>query len=193
MKDIFKKLSRYRLFIILLMFSIALLIFKPDTGRNAMSLTFGYTMEMLTVIPPVFILMGLMDVWIPKEAMMKYMGKGTGIKGGAIAFLLGAFSLGPLYAAFPVAAMFIKKGVSLSNVFLFLGAWSTTKIPMLLFETSQLGNRFAVIRFVLNLSGIVILADIIDKTTGGEERESLYDRICKMSEIQDTAEQNIHK
>ena len=193
MKDIFKKLSRYRLFIILLLCGIVLTIFKPDTGKEAMSLTFGYFMEMLTVIPPVFILMGLMDVWIPKEAMMKYMGKGTGIKGGAIAFLLVAFSSGPLYAAFPVAAMFIKKGVSFSNVFLFLGAWSTTKIPMLMFEISQLGNRFAVLRFVLNLSGIVVLANIIDKMTGGAERELLYDRICSMSEIQDTAEQNIHK
>ena len=126
--------------------------------------------------------MGLIDAWIPKEMMIKYMGKGAGLKGGLLAFLLGAFSSGPLYAAFPIAGMLIKKGASLVNVFLFLGAWSTTKIPIMLFEATQLGNKFTGIRFILNMIGIIVIAFIIDKSPSQHEREELYQRISKISQ-----------
>lgn len=36
----------------------------------------------------------------------------------------------------------LKKGSKLSNVFIMIGAWSTTKIPLLLFEISSMGIKF---------------------------------------------------
>lgn len=51
--------------------------------------------EMQSVIPPIFLLLGLMNVWIHKETMMRCMGKGAGIKGDVFTFLLGSFSAGP--------------------------------------------------------------------------------------------------
>jgi hypothetical protein len=83
---------------------------------------------MLSVLPPIFILLGLLDVWVDRATMMKFTGKGSGLKGVLIAFLLGSAAAGPLYAAFPVAGVMLKKGSSLFNVFIFIGAWSTTKI-----------------------------------------------------------------
>jgi len=127
-------------------------------------------LEMLSIIPPIFLLLGLMDVWIPKETIMKYMGKG-----GIFAFVLGSFSSGPLYASFPVAMVFLKKGVSLTNIFIFLGAWSTTKVPMMLFEITQLGSKFALIRFGLNLAAIIFLAVIMVKTTSKRDAETMYE------------------
>lgn len=103
------------------------------------------------------------------------MGKDAGIKGGMFAFALGSFSSGPLYASFPVAMVFLKKGVSLTNIFIFLGAWSTTKIPMMLFEITQLGSKFALIRFGLNLVAIILLAAIMEKTTSKRDAETMYE------------------
>lgn len=123
---------------------------------------------MLSIIPPVFVLLGLMDVWIPKETMTKYMGRGAG-------------AAGPLYAAFPIAAMLLKKGASFFNVFLFLGAWSTTKIPQMLFEISQLGAKFAAVRFALNLAVIALIALLMDKTAGAQERAEILRRAEEMS------------
>ena len=157
----------------MLLCELCLLGYRPHIGMKSFALTWDYVLEMLSVIPPIFILMGLMDVWIPKETMMKYMGKGSGPKGGVFAFLLGSFSSGPLYAAFPIASMFLKKGVSLVNVFLFLGSWSTTKIPMMLFEATQLGSEFAALRFALNALGIIGLAFIMEKTISSKEEEML--------------------
>jgi uncharacterized membrane protein YraQ (UPF0718 family) len=98
---------------------------------------------MLLVVPPIFLLLGLMDVWVPRETLMKFMGPGSGLKGPIIAFAVGSAAAGPLYGAFPVAAVLMKKGASFSNILIFIGAWSTTKIPMLLFEMKALGFRFA--------------------------------------------------
>ena len=162
--------------------NMALLFIAPEVGEAALSLSFNNLLEMLSIIPPIFILLGLMDVWIPKETMMKYMGRGAGIKGVVFAFLLGSFSAGPLYAAFPVASVFLKKGASLTNVFIFIGAWSKTKIPMTLFEITQLGAKFAVSRFVLNLIGIILLAFVLNRTTSGDEYEKIQLSACSQSE-----------
>jgi len=51
-----------------------------------------------------------------------------------VSSLMGSAAAGPLYAAFPVAEVMISKGASMFNVMVFLGAWSTTKIPLFMFE-----------------------------------------------------------
>lgn len=169
-----KFIKRYKLFLLFFTINIVLLIINPQVGKKSMELTKANITEMMSVIPAVFILLGLLDVWVERETMMKYMGYGAGIKGAVLAFLMGSAAAGPLYAAFPIAAILLKKGVRLSNVFIFIGAWSTTKIPMLLFETSNLGWRFMVLRLVCNMVGIVCIAFIIEKTTKEKEKEALY-------------------
>lgn len=171
--------KRYKLFLLLLLVNIGILFASPEIGKKSFILSFDSLLEMLSIIPPIFILLGLMDVWIPKETMMKYMGKDAGLKGAVFAFALGSFSAGPLYASFPVAAVFLKKGVSLTNIFIFVGAWSTTKIPMMLFEITQLGGKVAVLRFTFNLIGIIVLAFIMEKTTTQED-------VAKMHELAET-------
>ena len=177
-----KIVKRYQFFLLLFLLNILLLIVEPRLGREAVSLSMDNLLEMLSIIPPIFLLLGLMDVWIPKETIMKYMGKGAGIKGGVFAFVLGSFSSGPLYASFPVAMVFLKKGVSLTNIFIFLGAWSTTKIPMMLFEITQLGSRFALIRFGLNVIAIIVLAVIMERTTTKKDAETMYELASRQSD-----------
>jgi hypothetical protein len=50
------------------------------------------------------------------------MGEGSGPKGVALAFLLGSFAAGPLYGAFPFAAVLMKKGASFMNILVI--AWA---------------------------------------------------------------------
>jgi uncharacterized membrane protein YraQ (UPF0718 family) len=59
--------------------------------------------------------------------MIKYMGPQSGIKGTLIAFLLGSFAAGPLYGAFPLAAVLMKKGAGFMNILIFIGAWRQRK------------------------------------------------------------------
>ena len=78
---------------------------------------------MALIIPPIFVLLGLLDVWVPRDTMVKYMGEDSGLKGIILSFVIGSAAAGPLYAAFPVAAVFMRKGVKFTNVLIFIGAW----------------------------------------------------------------------
>ena len=170
--------KRYKTFLILFAVNLLLLIFAPDLGTKAVSVTQNNLWEMLSVIPPIFILLGLLDVWVKKETMVKYMGEGSGLIGILIAFFLGSAAAGPLYAAFPVAGILLKKGSKISNVLIFIGAWSTMKIPLLMFETNALGLEFSMLRLGMNIFGILIISFVIDNLLKEKDRVEL----CKLAE-----------
>jgi len=56
-----------------------------------------------------------------------------------------------------------------------IGAWSTTKIPMLLFEASSMGWKFMIARFVLDIPVILVIALITEKVLTPEEKNNLYE------------------
>ena len=45
---------------------------------------------MVLVIPPIFVLLGLLDIWVPRSTMIKYMGEGSGLKGIILAIFIGS-------------------------------------------------------------------------------------------------------
>ncbi|MCD4711794.1 MAG: permease [Clostridiales bacterium] len=169
-----KVAKRYRGFILAAIGMFVLTLFNRELGMKAIDVTAYSFKEMITVIPPVFILLGLLDIWVPKETMTRYMGEGSGIKGILLAFFIGSAAAGPLYGAFPVAAVFMKKGVKFSNIMIFIGAWSTTKIPMFLFEMTALGPVFAITRLLINIPGIIIIAMALSAVSSKNEIATLY-------------------
>ena len=174
-----KQVKRYRLFLVMAAVNILLLIFFPQTGLRSLELSWTNLVEMLSVLPPIFILLGLLDVWVKRETMVKYMGDGSGLKGVALAFLIGSAAAGPLYAAFPVAAVLMKKGSKFTNVLIMLGAWSTTKIPLILFEASSMGLKFMLIRLGMDLIGIAIIAFVTEKLLTGDEKAEIYKKAAE--------------
>ncbi len=167
-------IERYKVFLILFAANLLLSMFMPEIGLTTFSNAAGNIKEMLSVIPPIFILLGLLDVWVDRSTMIKYTGKDSGIKGVLIAFLLGSAAAGPLYAAFPIVTVMLKKGTSIFNILIFLGAWSTTKIPLLTFEAASLGMNYMLIRLALSIIGILAIAFVADKSLSQTEREEVY-------------------
>ena len=55
-----------------------------------------------------------------------------------------------------------------------MGAWSATKIPMLLFEMSALGFKFALVRLALNILVIIIIAYIMEILIKKDEVSAMY-------------------
>ena len=155
-------IKRYRIFFCLCFLNIILLIAEPNVGKKSLFITVDNLLELLSFLPPIFVLLGLLDVWIDRETMMRYMGENSGLRGHVLAFSLGSAAAGPLYAAFPIVGILLKKSASLLNIFIFVGAWSTTKIPLLVFESATLGFHFMSLRFVFNLIGIIIIALIMN-------------------------------
>ena len=174
-------IRKYMLFILAAILLGILFIVNIELGKMAV-LSVGYGLrEVAIVLPPIFILLGLIDVWVSRESMTRFIGEGSGIRGIIIAIIMGSVAAGPLYAAFPIAAMLMKKGAKLTNILIFIGAWSTTKIPMLLFEVSALGARFALLRLAISIPGIIIIAYAIYFLTSNKDKAVIQKKMQKMS------------
>ncbi|NLI96050.1 MAG: permease, partial [Synergistaceae bacterium] len=103
-------------------------------------------------------------------------GEKSGLLGAGLSIFLGAFAAGPLYLAFPIAETLLRKGTGLFNVFLFVGAWSTMKIPMLMFEMQSLGLKFAFVRYAMSALGIFWIAWAVEKALGEKGQRELSRR-----------------
>ena len=146
---------------ILLIYAV-LAIWLPEAAERSLKVTLDYALEILLIVPPVFLLMGLMEVWIPKDKVRQWLGKGSGVKGAVISVLMGTLPTGPLYVAFPMAAGLIRKGAGIVNMVLFLGAWAALKIPQLITEIKFMGLPFALTRFVLTLAALLLTGLIME-------------------------------
>jgi uncharacterized membrane protein YraQ (UPF0718 family) len=56
---------------------------------RALNITAYSLKEMILVLPPIFVLLGLLDIWVPRETMVKYMGEGSGVIGVVISIIIG--------------------------------------------------------------------------------------------------------
>lgn len=159
MKELIKK---FRLPILIALVFIALGIWLPDVAKRSSLVTLDYLKEIVLIMPPVFILMGLLEVWIPKDKIQKWLGSGSGIKGAALSFALGTLPTGPLYVAFPMAGSLLKKGARVSNMVIFMGSWGALKIPQLIVEVKFLGLPFTALRFILTLLALILMGMLIE-------------------------------
>lgn len=161
-KHIYFYLKRYKLFLMMSFLLIIIGFFKQDISLNAFNSAKDSFLQMLSVLPPIMILLGLMDEWISRESMMKYMGDDSGIMGIAISIVFAAFAAGPMYAAFPFTAVLLKKGVKFTNVIIFMNAWCVIKISTLLFEISSLGYKFTFYRLIIDFVGVIVMGYLVN-------------------------------
>lgn len=161
--NISKAFKKNKLFFLVAFVYIVLMFTMPQkalqSGKNSMY----YVKEMFQIMPVIFILTSLIEAWVPRETIIKGFGEDSGVKGSILSFILGSFSAGPIYAAFPVCKMLLKKGASISNIVIILSAWAVVKVPMLANEAKFLGPKFMGIRWVLTTISIFIMAYIMSK------------------------------
>lgn len=175
MKIIYKLAKRYSFFIVSLIILIVIFFINSTIAVKTIESAKSSFFQMLSVLPPIMILLGLMDVWVPREVLMKYMGEDSGIMGIVLALLIGSIAAGPMYAAFPFTIVLMKKGAKFSNVIIFMNAWCVTKISTLLFEVSALGFKFTMIRLLIDIPGVILMGYLVYYFTGEKELEKVYD------------------
>jgi len=151
MKNILAKHKQYIWLACYLAATVASFFFGFNPGKEVFGNFTKFFIEMVTFIPFLFIIIGLFDVWFPREKIEKHVGRESGIKGIFLVIILAMLQAGPLYGAFPVAYMLYKKGAGIRNIFIYLGAFSSVKIPMLGIEIGYLGIQFTLVRTLVSL------------------------------------------
>ena len=141
-------------------------IFGWQAGEDAAASFRGFALEMIVVLPVIFLLIGLVDAWVPNEVVARHTGDGSGWKSSLWMILFAMLQVGPLYGAFPVAGLMWRKGTSPRNIFIYLGAFSTLKLPMIGFEVGFLGLKFTLLRTALAVPVFLVMAIVMDKAFG---------------------------
>lgn len=144
----------------------ALSIIFQEKGEKAMNISWEFFKEMAFMLPAVLVLMGLFGVWVDRRLVVKYLGEGSGMGGLLLSILLGTLPTGPLYIAFPLAGMLLKKGARVANVMIFLSAWACIKLPLELMELRFLGWEFTVLRLGLTVALIIPMGLLAEKLYG---------------------------
>ena len=176
MNTVIKTLKRYKAFLISLFVLIILSFFNKSILTETINTVNSSILQMLSVLPPIMLILGLMDIWIPREQLMKYMGNKSGAIGILLAMLIGSVAAGPMYAAFPFTAVLIKKGAKFSNIIIFMNAWCLTKISTLLFEISALGYKFTLVRLLIDIPGVLIMSYLVNLLMSKDSLNKLYNK-----------------
>lgn len=176
MTKVKKIIKNNKLLTIVLLTYIVLFIVKTPMGIEAIQNSAYYFKEMLIIMPVIMLLTALLEAWVPKKVIEKNLGKDSGIKGSVFSFLLGSFSAGPVYAAFPVSVSLLKKGASISNIVILLSTWAVVKVPMLANEAKFLSLKFMIVRWILTTISIFVIGFITAKLVKRDDVMKLHEK-----------------
>lgn len=171
-----KFIKKNKFLVLSILLLIILSIIDIRLSYQALNNSWKQILSMLMIVPPIFILIGLFDVWIPRETIINLMGEGSKARGMVLAFVLGAFSAGPTLVAFPLAMLMLKKGAKYSNVIFFLMVWSSLKLPIVFYQITTLGLKFSMIINLTMLIVFVISALFIDKLFSQAEKNQFVEK-----------------
>lgn len=153
-------MKKYKMIILVILIYLSAFIYSQTLFTSSLGNTSYFIIEMLQVMPVIFVMTVAIEVWIPKESITKNLGETSKFKGTALSLLLGSISAGPIYAAFPVTALLLKKGASIKNVVIIISSWAVIKVPMLANEAKFLGLKFMALRWVLTVLAIIAMGSI---------------------------------
>ncbi len=142
-----------------------LLKFNPgiEMGKNF----YLFAKDMVLILPPAFILIGLFDVWAKREVIEKHFGESANFKGYIWSILLAATTVGGTFVAFPVANALYHKGARYSMIMTYVTSASLVMIPMSIMEAAILGPRFTAVRILVSLPLVILGSLIIEKLLMG--------------------------
>ena len=156
-------MKKNKILMITIILYLLVLVLKPELFMAAVRMTGGFLLEMLEIMPAVLVISALITVWIPASVISRNFGDASGFRGKIISILIGAFSAGPIYAAFPMAKTLLNKGASVGNIVIIVSSWAVIKVPMLLVEIKFLGLAFALTRYLLTIPAILLLGIFMER------------------------------
>jgi uncharacterized membrane protein YraQ (UPF0718 family) len=123
----------------------------------------GLTM-FLNLLPLLLLMLALISVvlfLIPNETLIRYMGKGSGIEGWAIAALLGSVALIPGFIAYPLCGILIKSGVAYTTIAVFITTLTMVGIITLPLEAKFFGWKTSIIRNTFSFIAALLIGFIM--------------------------------
>jgi len=148
----------------------------------------GYaSAHVITCLVPAFFIAGAMSALIPKEKIIKYLGRGVSkYKAYPLAVIAGLLLAVCSCTVLPLFAGIKKNGAGIGPALAFLYTAPATNILAILFTGSVIGWHFALARIVLSVLFAIIIGIIISYIFRKEDEAEEKD-VCKISISQKVA------
>ncbi len=138
-------------------------IYGFEPGQQMWGNFRDFSLQMLKMMPCIFILIGLFDVWVKKETVERHLGTDSGPLSYLWAVLLAGTTVGGIYVALPVASALYSKGAGTGVILVYVSASAICRIPMTLFEASFLGWEFTMVRFAVSIPLVVLVSVLLGR------------------------------
>ena len=149
-----KHWGTYFLGLVLLLY-LVLLLFEPEKIQESLKISGNIFIQIAPWLFLIIFLMGTINYFVTPKTILKYVGKGSGVKGYFLAIFTGILSHGPIYAWYPLLRDLRNQGMKSSLIAIFLYNRSI-KIPLLPFMAYYFGWPF-----VVTLICFIIIASIV--------------------------------
>jgi uncharacterized membrane protein YraQ (UPF0718 family) len=132
---------------------------REKTGRS-LQVAWRSLWMLLPLLIAVFSLVGLFQVFLTPEQVQRAMGAGNGWLALLVGGGIGAVSIGPPLAAYPLAGSMLEAGAWPPAVAAFIVSWISVGVVTLPFEAATFSLRFALLRNVVNF-GLALLIGLL--------------------------------
>jgi uncharacterized membrane protein YraQ (UPF0718 family) len=136
--------------VVMIAIAVGLLIVAFLGGNNLHVLGLKAAAEMFVKVIPLliaaFVIAGMVQVLVPREFIIKWLGPESGLKGIAMGALAGGLTPGGPVINFPIVASIYKAGAGIGTVVAYVTAWSLVSVARIPLEVSLVSPKFAFIR-----------------------------------------------
>jgi uncharacterized membrane protein YraQ (UPF0718 family) len=133
------------------------------SGIKSAGLTLWNNLALLLVG---FLLAGLIQVLVPNELIIDWLGNKAGFKAVLIGCVAGGLIPGSPYAVFPIAGGFYQAGAGLGAMVGFITAWALWSVTRFPVEIALINPKLAMVRYAITFivpPAAGALANIISK------------------------------
>ena len=109
-------------------------------------------LNVLPLLICAFVIVGFIDLLIPKELLQAWLGEEAGLKGLFIVPVVGALVQGGPYAFFPLFDAIFRDSVSTGTAVSMITAWGMINVGHLPYEFTFLGPRFVALKYCMYLA-----------------------------------------
>ncbi len=136
-------------------------------GKQAVRKSGVQFFKQLPMLISIFLLIGLFDRFVPKSVVMTFVGKGNEFLSILSSAIFGTIVMGPVSSAYPMGALLLRKGATITATAIFLNSWVMVGFVTIPYEISIFGRHFTLIRNALAFMGAIIIGILTGWILGG--------------------------
>ena len=125
---------------------------SPESAAQGLHSTVALVVAIAPRMLAAFVIAGLIQAIVPEEVIVRWMGKGSGLRGISIGMVIGSLTPGGPMTHFPVVATLFKMGVGIGPLVSYLTAWGLFGMQrIIMWELPFLGSRVVLVRLLASI------------------------------------------